>query len=230
MRTVLLAARVVALAFAISALAIPLIPSADARAGEVFLRLSACARGGADCVSLTFDDGPDPIHTQEVIDTLRANGVPARFFVTGNRLDALDPSLRMYEGFVLGSHSYSHRRMRDATTREQHVDLLRGATVLERQAGERSLLYRPPRGQVRLSTLVLMRLAGYRPLGWSVSYDRFAHIEDQRERIAAFVDTIRPGDVILMHDGNGNALVTSEDLPGIISALKDRGYSFAEAR
>ncbi len=178
-------------------------------------------------VTLTFDDGPDPDVTPQVLKILEEHEVPAVFFVTGNRLQRFGGSVNYPAHLaILGSHSDTHRRMLTDSPRAQIHDLKTGAAVLDGYAGGGTRLYRPPRGQARASTVAWMKHDGYRMLGWSAAYDPFARHERARVRRALFTESIRPGDVILMHDTGPNSDMLLADLPHLISELKSRGYEF----
>lgn len=192
----------------------------------VVRRPSAFAANKA--VVLTFDDGPDPAVTPRVVEILEEHRVPAVFFVTGNRLERFGERVRYPAGLaVLGSHSYTHRRMLTSSTLSQTRDLQAGAHALDKYAANASCIYRPPRGQVRATTVARMRMRGYRLLGWSAAYDRHVDHLHAPTRVDRFLDSIRPGDVILMHDSGPNAETMLADLPHILAGLKRKGYEFA---
>lgn len=187
-------------------------------------------------VVLTFDDGPDPVLTPATLDILKAKRVPAMFFVPGVTAREV-PGVR-HQGHdprhIVASHSLTHARMRNLTWREQVTELRKGEVELDRALGRPepyivSPYVRSPRGEVRSLALIRLWLDGRVHVGWSSAYDRREHFEikDQGERVRAYVGSVQPGDIILMHDGNAHGEQMVSDLPLIIDGLKARGYRFA---
>ena len=104
---------------------------------------------GARGVALTFDDGPDPVWTRDVLDTLDRRGARATFFVIGRKAEAHADVVHeiVARGHTIGLHSYAHDRLFSLrTARTVRRDLERGIAVLERITGERPVLFRPPIG------------------------------------------------------------------------------------
>ena len=187
-------------------------------------------------VALTFDDGPDLVYTPKVLDILEREQVPAMFFVVGQRAGELATIDYQREGarFLLCSHTHSHPKMRQLSAARQIDEFGKGEADLyaaSRDLGSEapSPYYRAPRGQISPLTLLWLRLDGGRYVGWSLAYDRKKYFwdPDRERRIAHFVRDVRPGDIILMHDGSSHAAQLVTDLPLIIDALKAKGYRFA---
>lgn len=182
---------------------------------------------GETGVALTFDDGPDARGTASVLATLRSEGVPATFFLVGTNLEA-DGGRTDYSGEGLGvaGHSYSHPRMRSLGTRAQLDEIGRGDRALEAAGLGGGALYRPPHGSIGALAAARLAIEGRRQAGWSIEYDDYAHISDRQERIRCFCDDVRPGDIILIHDGNAMARTVAADLPLLVAGLRARGFEF----
>lgn len=187
-------------------------------------------------VVLTFDDGPDPVFTPATLEILKQKHVPAMFFVPGTTADRVGRIRhRDYDSrHVVASHGLTHAVMRNLSWSEQVTELQRGEVKLARAMGAPapyvvSPYVRAPRGEVRRLTLVNIWLHGRVCVGWSSAYDKREHygIKDQAKRVSAFVDSVQPGDIILMHDGNRHSEQMVKDLPLIIDGLAARGYTFA---
>ena len=179
-------------------------------------------------VYLTFDDGPHPTYTPQVLDVLRRNGIRATFFQIGREVYRYGPlTTSAYQrGHSVQNHTWSHvdlRRQSWTGFRQQIVDTDR---FIRARTGVTPRCLRPPYGAT--DALVRLRAAS---LGktiklWSV---------DPRDwqRPGAWVianrvlSQVRPGSVILLHDGGGNRSQTVAALWTIIRNLKARGYSFA---
>lgn len=182
-------------------------------------------------VALTFDDGPDPRFTGEVLDVLNQYNVPATFFLFGARSVA-NPELvtRIHnEGHVIGNHTYFHPNLvdeADLNTLEREVSNTEDA--LYDIIGYRTKLFRPPYGFLYNELVEKLADMQYLVIGWSV--DSLDWQEDPPEVIAANVlDIVHPGAIILMHDGadwDGDRTNTIEALHQIIPTLQAQGYEF----
>lgn len=160
-------------------------------------------------VALTFDDGPDPGVTPSVLDALASHGARATFFAIGRSLDAYPHIARrvLAEGHELANHSWHHARWQSfAGVREQVDEIERGERAIARVEGDaRKPLYRAPFGIKSPPFVLAAQAKRLTMVAWSL-HSRDTSSADP-ERIAARVlKKIRPGDIVLMHDGH--------DLPG----------------
>ena len=182
-------------------------------------------------VALTFDDGPDPRFSNDVLDVLKQYNVPATFFVLGSKAVA-NPEIvkRMQnEGHVIGNHTYAHPNLvkeSDLGTLEREVT--RTEDALNDIIGYRTKLFRPPYGFLYNELVEKLREMNYYVIAWSV--DSLDWQEDPPEVIASnVVDNIHPGAIILMHDGaesGGDRTNTIKSLHQIIPKLQEQGYEF----
>lgn len=182
-------------------------------------------------IALTFDDGPDPRFSNDVLDVLKHYNVPATFFVLGSKAVA-NPEIvkRMQnEGHVIGNHTYAHPNLveeADLETLEREVT--RTEDALNEIIGYRTKLFRPPFGFLYNELVEKLGNMNYYVIAWSV--DSLDWQEDPPEVIASkVVDNIHPGAIILMHDGaesSGDRTNTILSLQQIIPILQDQGYEF----
>lgn len=182
-------------------------------------------------IALTFDDGPDPRFSNDVLDVLKQYNVPATFFVLGSKAVA-NPDIvkRMQnEGHVIGNHTYSHPnlvKVSDLQTLEREVTKTEDA--LNGIIGYRTKLFRPPFGFLNNELVEKLGKMNYYVIGWSV--DSLDWQEDPPEVITSrVVDNIQSGSIILMHDGaepSGDRTNTIKSLRQIIPALQEQGYEF----
>lgn len=99
-------------------------------------------------IALTFDDGPHPCFTEQLLDGLKERGVKATFFVTGEHAE-LHPEVieRMEnEGHLIGNHTYSHMQLRSGNREEFRKELIKTNEVISGITGEEVLYVRPPYG------------------------------------------------------------------------------------
>ena len=188
-------------------------------------------------VALTFDDGPNPPHTQALLDTLDQHSVKATFFLKGHHVEAFPESVRAVAqaGHEIANHSYSHLPMLSFSKSEMLNELVRTNQLIEDLLDYQPDLFRPPYGvqgpglKMALDELNMTSiLISTHGLDWEVN---------DPELIANTVlESIEPGSIILLHDGHGDvtdpnaqdsraASVQSTTI--IIETLKAQGYRFA---
>lgn len=182
-------------------------------------------------IALTFDDGPDPRFSNDVMDVLKQYNVPATFFVLGSKAVA-NPEIvkRMQsEGHIIGNHTYAHPNLveeADLETLEREVN--RTEDALNEIIGYRTKLFRPPYGFLYNELVEKLGDMNYYVIAWSV--DSLDWQEDPPDVITSkVVDNILPGSIILMHDGaesTGDRTNTILALQQIIPQLQEQGYEF----
>jgi peptidoglycan/xylan/chitin deacetylase (PgdA/CDA1 family) len=181
-------------------------------------------------VALTFDDGPCPPHTSRILNILDRYRVPATFFCVGMHASAYTEELaQMTErGHRLGNHTWSHPFLPDLKWPEIAVQLERTDEILAGAAGLHGpRLFRPPYGS--RTPKILARLAdepgGHTVVLWDV--EPFDWQLPGADAIARSVLTqVKPGSIVVMHDGGGDRSQTVEALSPIIEGLLARDYRF----
>ena len=182
-------------------------------------------------IALTFDDGPDPRFTEDVLNVLNQYNVSGTFFLMGSRAIAYPEIVERInnEGHVIGNHTYFHPNLvkeADIPTLEREV--IRTENTLNDIIDYRTSLFRPPYGFLYNELVEKLAEMQYLIIGWSV--DSLDWEEDSPEVIASNVlDNVHPGAIILMHDGadwDGDRTNTIAALRQIIPALQKQGYEF----
>ena len=153
--------------------------------------------------SLTFDDGPDPAWTPAVLDALARVGARATFFVLGAAAEPYpEPVLRaLEEGHAVELHGYEHLRHSEHSVERVAEDAERGLAVL-RGLGARPALWRVPWGDVASFTPALADLVGLTLAGWTADTVDWRG-DDAATMLATIEPQLRPGAVVLAHDGLG---------------------------
>ncbi len=191
--------------------------------------------GTPKAMALTFDDGPDPRWTPQILDVLRTQQAPATFFVIGVNADQ-DPALlerMMREGHEVGNHTFTHPDISTITRQQLRLEINATERLLESVIGRRSLLFRPPYAEDiepetpdQVNPLLYTSSTGYYTIGLGIDPNDWTN--PGVDRIVQ--DTIDGADagrghVVLLHDGGGDRTQTVAALPGIIDGLRRRGYS-----
>ena len=183
-------------------------------------------------VALTFDDGPDPKWTPQILAILRRAHVPATFFVIGQEAQAHPGLVRdeVRDGDVVGNHTYSHKNLSEIGTLHAKVEILGGAAVIEGITGQKPYLFRSPYGAGDMSTKnvggdQLANDAGEHSVPWNVDPQDWSKPGTIAigQRVA---QRIQERSVVLLHDGGGDRSQTIAALPGIIENLKAQKYLF----
>lgn len=175
-------------------------------------------------IALTFDDGPDPKVTGRILDTLRAHGAKATFFVLGaNAQHYEETMLRIArEGHAIGQHTWSHPAKANRAKAEKEFEKVNA--LIKRQLGFTPILYRPPYGITRNAMTPLAKERKDVVVIWTAtSADTATKNVNKIYRNVAY--TPNPGEIILLHDGYGRTW-TADALPKILTTLKKKGFRF----
>lgn len=176
-------------------------------------------------VALTFDDGPWPKVTPKVLKALKEGDAKATFFVIGRQAEQHPELVKeaVDEGHVVGSHTWSHkaRPTREAAGPEIH----KTARAIFMATGQWPSMFRPPYGLQDSWTTKLSRSAGYGTILWNRLGPDSVKKPDAAKIAKQVLETVKPGDVVLFHDGPGKD-ATAAALPTILKKLKAEGYRF----
>ncbi|MBM3235825.1 polysaccharide deacetylase family protein [Candidatus Poribacteria bacterium] len=177
-------------------------------------------------VALTFDDGPYYPYTSQILNILKEKQTPATFFVVGEHIEKYPKVLAevAYSGYDIGNHTYSHTSLSQASYEQIVQELDQNENLIAAITGKRTHWFRPPGGN--LSTLLINTVIakGYNFVLWNVDVNDWKHYSSARIQ-KKVLEKVKPGAVILLHDGGGNQSATVAALPGIIDGLKTQGFS-----
>ncbi len=178
-------------------------------------------------VALTFDDGPTPHYTAEILQLLELYQVKATFFVTGAETQRYMTQAKQIvaSGHQLGNHSWSHPRMLfmslDEISRE-----IEGTDQQIRAAGfEGEILFRPPYGKKLVVLPWYLAKTQRTSIMWDIAPETFDGSPDDPQTMAAEVlAQVQPGSIVLLHLMYKSGDASRAALPMIIKGLKDKGY------
>ncbi len=186
------------------------------------------AKGHSDkVVALTFDDGPDPRFTPKILDILKKENVKATFFMIGSRVDKNPRLARRVanEGHLIGNHTYTHPDLKLDKRDKIIQELKKCQDAIYRVTGQEPHYFRPPKGLFDDTSTAVVRDAGYKIVLWDVCVEHKASPTPEREAKRVLL-LVRPGYIILAHDGRLNRKKTVKAIPLIIKGLKEKGYGF----
>ncbi len=187
-------------------------------------------------VALTFDDGPKPGYTEDILDILDQYGAKATFFIVG-RDAALHPALILdilKRGHELGNHSYSHLRLTELTDAQIRLEIQAAQDLIFNLTQKKMVYFRSPGGQNphNLDAILKEKKLSYGywtlnfgdfMLGDSSGIQKKINTNDVTTLQKEILGRIKNRDIVLLHNGNP---VTVKALPGLLAALKQKGVQF----
>jgi polysaccharide deacetylase family sporulation protein PdaB len=182
----------------------------------------------ANKIALTFDDGPHPRYTHEILDILAEYDIRATFFFVGeNVINYPDTARAVAEaGHEIGNHTHTHV-CPDQINRGEILkkELERCEEAIQQVTDTSPKLFRPPQGNWNDELYTLARQREYELILWNIDTLDWAHTPAE-EIYNHVIERARSGDIILMHDYHSKLCTTTEALRMIIPALIERGFHF----
>jgi peptidoglycan-N-acetylglucosamine deacetylase len=187
---------------------------------------------GAKQLALTYDDGPNTLHTQRLLEVLAKHGVHATFFMIGRFVRELPEIAREVAaaGHVIGNHTFTHPLLIFENAAQTRDQLQTCESALDEVVGAHSNLFRPPYGGRRPSTLRIARGLGLQPILWNITgFDWDAPSAEYIEnKVSRHVDG---GNVVLLHDGSHRGVGADRSRTVIatdrlLARYKSEGYEF----
>lgn len=174
------------------------------------------------CIALTFDDGPNPLTTPQIVSILQAEHVPGTFFMVGSRLAGNEALLqRMHaSGDEIGNHSWSHPDLSKLPPDQVKQQIVQTQGAIKAAGVPAPTLFRPPYGAVNQTVTdaakpLTLALWNEDPKDWAA--------RTPQQVLMSGEAAAQPGGVIDLHD---IYQVTVEALQPLIQNLKGRGFNF----
>jgi len=187
-------------------------------------------------IVLTFDDGPDPVYTPQILDILQEEKVPGTFFVVGIMAEQ-HMGLLMNEynlGHEIGNHTFFHPDMSKMGVERVNFELNATRKIIESVTGHSTILFRPPYNadaepttSAEILPVMQSRNENYINIGESIDPEDWQPGITADQIFNAVVKQQHLGNILLLHDAGGNRQATVEALPRIIKYFKSNGYRFA---
>ncbi len=182
-------------------------------------------------VALTYDDGPNPPYTNQLIGLLEHFQIKATFFVTGNKVLENSETIKqlVLAGHELGNHSYSHQKMIWKTPSFIQSEINKTDQLLHKIGVKNKITFRAPYGLKLFVLPYILSKLGKQNILWNV--DSKDYQESNPEVIANNVlENVSPGSIILLHDGSAegksdrSVTITATEI--LIKKLQAKGYKF----
>ena len=183
-------------------------------------------------IALTFDDGPDPIYTDMILDVLKEKDVKATFFLIGKRMEQypLITQRIFEEGHCLANHTYGHFDLKKRSYSEMYNSVLHTEDILTGICGVSMKIFRPPWGHITKGEQANLENYGFTVVLWDINSGDYKSKAKVDEIIDNVMKNVGNKKIVLFHDsdylGKASRQNTVLALPKIIDMLKDRGYRF----
>ncbi len=194
-------------------------------------------RGRPDHVALTFDDGPHPDATPELLDLLERAGVRATFFLLGRMVEELPEVARAIAdaGHEIGVHGYQHRLLTTRGPTATREDLDRATATITAVTGTQPRWWRPPYGVANTTVLLEARRLGLRPVLWTCWGRDWTATCTPDSVYRSIMRKLDGGGTILLHDSDHAAapkcwLSMLGALPAILTTCRARGLAVGPLR
>ncbi len=176
-------------------------------------------------VALTFDDGPHPRYTPQILEILAEYGVPATFFVVGVNAETYPELIlrELAEGHEIGNHTYRHSHVGNQSCEDISRDITLCSEALSSITGKRIRLFRPPEGVCSNAIKTVCGDNDMMIVLWSIDTRDWAHtpVDVMCENVRK---NVKDGSIILMHDFIGKNSPTPTALRRIVPMLLELGY------
>ncbi len=207
--------------------------------GQLFIDLTCFAIDDTDAdiyrkkendyykIALTFDDGPHPRYTPEILDILDMYNIKATFFAVGinakNYPEALAEVVK--RGHEVGNHTYTHPHLFGVGSSDLMEEIEHCESEIYGLCERKTKLFRPPEGTIDSSITTILKKLDYKVILWDIDTRDWDHTPPTSiaENVVA---SIRSGDIILMHDYIGHNSPTPEALKIFLPLLIEKGYQF----
>ena len=178
-------------------------------------------------IALTFDDGPHPRYTAEILSILEEYEILATFFIIGVNAERYPDALKEIasSGCEIGNHTYSHAKLSNLSIEDIQREMEQCQSVLWNLIGVRSALFRPPQGATSSNVKLVCQKTKQDIILWSIDTLDWA-LMPSRDIAKTVMEQVKGGDIILMHDYVSGGNTTCEALRIIIPQLLAAGYEF----
>ncbi|TMC21423.1 MAG: polysaccharide deacetylase family protein [Chloroflexi bacterium] len=178
-------------------------------------------------IALTFDDGPNPVSTPQILILLQRSGISATFYVIGAQAQAY-PALVKQElqlGHMVGNHTWTHPPLTSLSSNAVYNELQSTSQAIQAATGSSPIVFRPPYGQYNSSVQGVAARLGLSTVLWSIDSKDWSK-PGTSAIIESILSTTHNGSIILLHDGGGDRSQTVAALPTILTTLTQRGFQF----
>jgi len=180
--------------------------------------------GNKKQVALTFDDGPNPLYTPNLLNELKRYDAHGTFFLVGKMAQQY-PDLVLQilaDGNELANHTYTHPNLTKLNQQEIIAEVLRTRTVIKEITGRQTNLVRPPGGNIDMFVKKQLRALDYNIIYWDINAGEFINFGPAAQT-TQIMNKVKPGSIILLHNGlvDGTLNIINQ----LLAELTKQGYT-----
>jgi peptidoglycan/xylan/chitin deacetylase (PgdA/CDA1 family) len=177
-------------------------------------------------VAITFDDGPNPIFTAQVLEIFREAEGKATFFMIGEQMDKHPEMVKkvVEQGHEIGNHTYTHPKLSQLSLAECLAEIERTEKLLEELVGQKPVVFRPPYLDYNQDTILIMQQKDYPMIGALNMEAQDWEMPGVDHILVKSRDCVKNGSILIFHDGYGDRSQTIEAVRILVSELTSQGY------
>jgi peptidoglycan-N-acetylglucosamine deacetylase len=180
-------------------------------------------------VAITFDDGPNPTYTPQVLEIFSEAKGKVTFFMIGEQMKNHPEVVKQVAalGHEIGNHTFTHPKLSLLSTTECLEEIERTERLIEELAGRKPVVFRPPYLDYSEDTVSLLQQKGYPTMIGALNLEA----QDWEQPGARHIleksrDAVKNGSILIFHDGYGDRSQTIEAIRMLVSELTAQGYQF----
>lgn len=180
-------------------------------------------------VALTFDDGPNPIYTPQILAILKKYNIKATFFMVGTNAHKYPDMVKLVlaDGHAINNHSLTHPMLTKLNDEQLHKEIVTPQVIIYNIIGKKPVCLRYPFGASNQHVRDAIHAQGIQPV--PMGFNSFDYDRPGTEKIVSWVlKNAYSGQVILLHDGYDKREQTVAALPQIIEGIKKKGLGFSQ--
>jgi polysaccharide deacetylase family sporulation protein PdaB len=180
-------------------------------------------------IALTFDDGPNPKYTPQILDILKENQAKATFFVLGQRVRMFPRIVirEVNEGHEIANHTFDHHYLKHVAPEKLKEEIRQTQEAIFEVTEQMPRVFRPPGGFYDQALLDLAREDHFTVVMWSWYQDTKDYRRPGADKIVQTVlSHAHNGDIVLFHDLQGDCSQTVAALKKILPELRKQGFEF----
>ncbi|ULT59934.1 polysaccharide deacetylase family protein [Neobacillus drentensis] len=177
-------------------------------------------------VAITFDDGPNPIYTPEVLDIFAKAEGKATFFMIGEQMERYPEIVKEVaeQGHEIGNHTFSHPKLSELSPADCLSEIERNEEIIQELTGQLPVVFRPPYLDYNNDTISILKDKGYPMIG-ALNMEAQDWEQPGVEHIlSASKKCVRNGSILIFHDGFGDRSQTIQAVKKLVFELKSEGY------
>ena len=177
-------------------------------------------------IAITFDDGPNPIFTAQVLEIFREAEGKATFFMIGEQMDKHPEMVKkvVEQGHEIGNHTYTHPKLSQLSLAECLDEIERAEKLLEELVGQKPVVFRPPYLDYNQDTILIMQQKDYPMIGALNMDAQDWEMPGVDHILVKSRECVKNGSILIFHDGYGDRSQTIEAVRILVSELTSQGY------